>query len=614
MPSAVEAFGNTSTHASMFHDSDLHMCQFTKNDTCVTVHVQIKQPFVHSGICQWNAPTVTTMPPFSKMDSLVDLCQEPPAMKGADEDEGVETDLFRGLFDDSADEGSQHGGDVEAVPKCLKASPSKSVQSDGRSKASSRSCDGESSERLDYAFGAVKPPCDPLTKVCGGCDAPATLLTMMDEIAESSFRSWALANYWGALCLWCGRMMRVRYAFMKMPMLTKWLEQLENKAQFKACSVAYVSLREEGRIHLTADHIDRRVHMLRKYCHMMGESVDEMRFFQTVPISDCLKMANPVTLQLQLVQMSIDGRKRLGFKVPTAKASKALALPPNVVGCDGIATDEPADLELLQDFSVKAEGVAALGGLAESPPVKVEQPQLNALKKQPGNDDGVKQEPGVDGDEDCADDDRLGGDVRPERVFPKGKASAAVKKMFCRLDSVFLNFCASTWRDAVTDASVRSNIRAVLEHAVSLETSEHGDLIEYNREQKKLWLAIQTVLKALRKAKDVSAEVLLPIYDDFVYLRSAICTSSRPWFCMLEKYFIHCAFLHHFENKDLAAAVEFLDLENPMSHLQKVYSAVSKLTADAKDDKLEHVGLCEWVWASAAASPVFMHERTSCET
>jgi len=59
-------------------------------------------------------------------------------------------------------------------------------------------------------------------------------------------------------------MQHVRYSFFSTNGFLKWLGKAENKEEAMAASLAYLTLREEGRIQISGEQIEARVTMVRR--------------------------------------------------------------------------------------------------------------------------------------------------------------------------------------------------------------------------------------------------------------------------------------------------------------------------------------------------------------
>lgn len=218
-----------------------------------------------------------------------------------------------------------------------------------------------SSLKDDNETPSKHPPLtEPAKKICCGCDASALDLTAMDVEAGCELRQWALPHHWGSLCMWCHRMARVRFAFMRKSSITKWLnESSSNKLRFKLCSLAFVSLRAEGRIQLSPRTIDDRVDTLMRFGKLVWGSMDPnaclmqyvlMEDFATGPI-----VVNLVVEGRVVVQLMVRGERRLGFAVPCPKTTQPSGgLPANVLAAEGLATDRSDDLRVLADLAEAA--------------------------------------------------------------------------------------------------------------------------------------------------------------------------------------------------------------------------------------------------------------------
>lgn len=195
---------------------------------------------------------------------------------------------------------------------------------------------------------------DPAKKVCSICACSALQLTVIEARAGEPHRQWGAKNLWGPFCGWCKKMLRIRFAWMKNPAVLKHIEDPSNLRHMALCSLAYVSLREEGRIQMTAGMVDQRLEALMKFGKAAEEASSTMHT-QIVVIDDFGEQSvNPVVVGAELVQVVVGGQRRLGFRTMAARPNGCIALPPQVVSRGGLVTDCPEDLERLASFAAAA--------------------------------------------------------------------------------------------------------------------------------------------------------------------------------------------------------------------------------------------------------------------
>lgn len=198
-----------------------------------------------------------------------------------------------------------------------------------------------------------------LAKVCVGCGATVQDCTAMEVAANIPLRAWGRRNHWGQFCFYCVRMSRTVWPHMKVPGLLRFIESAENKRMFKRNTLAYISLREEGKCHVDLHMIDNRARLLEKFGEFFANADDE-GCKQYVLAPDVASVVdNPVLGRQRLCQMLVDGRRRLGFVVHQPMPANPIALPPIVVADPGLLADDPNDLKLVLNLAANASATIA---------------------------------------------------------------------------------------------------------------------------------------------------------------------------------------------------------------------------------------------------------------
>lgn len=88
-----------------------------------------------------------------------------------------------------------------------------------------------------------------LDKLCLVCLQSPRNPSAIDLEQGKSFRPWGLRHGYGPFCLHCKKMAQIRYGFMNSPRFVSWLEASDaNKAEARLYALAWMSLREEGRV------------------------------------------------------------------------------------------------------------------------------------------------------------------------------------------------------------------------------------------------------------------------------------------------------------------------------------------------------------------------------
>lgn len=203
------------------------------------------------------------------------------------------------------------------------------------------------------------------TKICIGCDSSVQDVTALEVAGQARFRAWGRRNHWGQFCFYCVRMSRIVWPHMKVPNLIRFIEVVDRKRIFKYNSLAFVSLREEGKCHIDLQMIDSRVRLLEKFGSFFANGEADL-CKQYALAEDVAKISdNPVLQRQRLCQILVDGRRRLGFVVHNPMPATPISLPPVVVADPGLVTDEPNDLRLVLHLAEKA--TVALAAAATSP-------------------------------------------------------------------------------------------------------------------------------------------------------------------------------------------------------------------------------------------------------
>lgn len=163
--------------------------------------------------------------------------------------------------------------------------------------------------------------------------------------------------------------------------------------------------------------------------------------------------------------------------------------------------------------------------------------------------------------------------------WPKHKMTQRLQRMDAKLSGVLLNLSRPTWQTAVSDSSIRVNIRNVLEAEQTLATCEFTSLIDKNKEQKAKWLATQALLKVMKTYRSSpSDEVLCSLSEHFDVLRPFVCRKGRTFFVGLQRYDLWAAFLCKLGDEGVKAAIDVLALGADGGKAAKMYGEL--LAAD----------------------------------
>ena len=128
-------------------------------------------------------------------------------------------------------------------------------------------------------------------------------------------RRWGLLKYHGPCCWWCCRMAAVKYAHLNTRAFNHMLEKEgDNKQEARVNAWVYLSMRQEGRVQITAAMLKTRLQMLRQACEELppiwGSKCEATMLLQAFVAQQ--PEQNPVALNYAIVQLVVDGKKRAG--------------------------------------------------------------------------------------------------------------------------------------------------------------------------------------------------------------------------------------------------------------------------------------------------------------
>jgi hypothetical protein len=158
----------------------------------------------------------------------------------------------------------------------------------------------------------------PFDKECLGCDCKVRDLTFYEERQGIGARLWHFRNYWGHFCKWCVSMARVRFPWLTMTTLPHFLLVPANKSTFVMYAVCYLSIRMEGRTHITVEQLENR----KSIAVQLQELVKPNSHYTTIPLTEYVdKYPDVVVQSLDLQQLSINGSQCIGvrFLTPTGQ-------------------------------------------------------------------------------------------------------------------------------------------------------------------------------------------------------------------------------------------------------------------------------------------------------
>lgn len=156
--------------------------------------------------------------------------------------------------------------------------------------------------------------------------------------------------------------------------------------------------------------------------------------------------------------------------------------------------------------------------------------------------------------------------------WPKDPMSKKVQRLHGRIEAILCNFRTATWSKAVSEASLRTNLRTALELQVQLEKNPHAVLIERNQAHVTALNTIQHFLKSMRTfLTSPTDDLLLQEAERLNSLHQLVCKSGRDWYVVLSKLRLHSTFLSKVRDEDIDAAVRFLDIDNVNCKARCIY-------------------------------------------
>lgn len=293
-------------------------------------------------------------------------------------------------------------------------------------------------------------------------------------------RKWALRNYWGPICWWCSRMQSTRYSYLNSAGFLKFLESApEHKEEAALASLAYISLREEGKVHISAAMVDIRCGLLRRMATMVPQVLSESHY-EVVPLQnfkDSASYGNPVERNLKIVQVRDGSDRRLGVMTPCPRQDSAVSLGLCARACmsASVQTDAQEDADLLLKF-IEAAPVApkATEVVSRSPMKKSRSSAADGSLAEAGDDEDDAKEEEDEDDEPKSDCDDF--------EYPRGRLGTGVRKMESKLSGILASMTSPQWRIPFKEPAMRAILRTAAGSKVELESSEHPLMVARNAE------------------------------------------------------------------------------------------------------------------------------------
>lgn len=279
----------------------------------------------------------------------------------------------------------------------------------------------------------------------------------------------------------------VRYSFLNTPAFLKFLDT-DNRSKFEGAlnAMAYLVCREEGFVQVSIDQIDNRASILKKLHAVLPNLFGSVRSevvllseFEALGVGD-----NPLQKGFPLVQMCVDGKRRVGVTVPTPVCDTVNWGSHGLIGLNlpaAVRTDHPGDIQQLKAYFADMPAPPKLPDAAFQSPA-------SKKSKAASFHDGAPSLPassasGLADKEDgegCPADERqeASADDDDDLMYPKGRLGNAVRKMDAKLASIMLEMTTPQWRAPLREPTVRSLRRAASDNKTELESSEHPQLLQ----------------------------------------------------------------------------------------------------------------------------------------
>ena len=294
-------------------------------------------------------------------------------------------------------------------------------------------------------------------------------------------------------------MAAVKYAHLHTKAFNQMLEKEDdNKQEARVNAWVYLSMRQEGRVQITAAMLKTRLQMLRQACEELppiwGSKCEATMLLQAFVAHK--PEQNPVALNYAIVQLVVDGKKRLGVRWPFPISSDiSPARAPGACMSPYVVSEVEDDEVLLQELVRKAElamVLPAIGGKGD--------PELSSSCGT-GGDTTVRELEG-DGAEL---DGQSGGDnieASGETVeYPKGRLGNHVQKTNSKLSSMLLILTSPGWQTVLKDATLRSHQRTAAGLGQELIKSEYPTLVCENKKQQEIIAALLELSHAVTAYK-----------------------------------------------------------------------------------------------------------------
>lgn len=291
---------------------------------------------------------------------------------------------------------------------------------------------------------------------------------------------WALRHWWGDRCWWCCRMVAVRFAHLSAGAFAKWMSAApENAIEAKMSALAYISVREDGQTQVTLEQVMARSGMLVRMSTVVP-GVLNSEHFEVVPLSELAEGSmNPVSAQLEVLQISINGIRRLVVRwpVPRQIGGPAQSGLHDVDMSPHVRSDGVSDWKLLERFASQAPARSrevAGTGVAASPRL-----QKGASSMSLESLAGPASARAAQASSAAAGDDGL-------YEYPKTRLGRNVKKCVEKAESTLATTLTAEWNN-LNENSLRGQQRTCAGLEKELTVAESPSLVQRNEHAEKIW-------------------------------------------------------------------------------------------------------------------------------
>lgn len=156
---------------------------------------------------------------------------------------------------------------------------------------------------------------------------------------------------------------------MRSPDFVSWLERSDaNLREGQLYYQAWMSMREEGRSHITFSALELRAAMIKRLMETAKALDPDLGGLTEVALltehAQREPDNNPIEKGMTIVQVWLGGQRRLGVRRPVDQAGSAQLqspqwAPKGAIMHPGISPDEPTDIDMLRRLAEKAQPICA---------------------------------------------------------------------------------------------------------------------------------------------------------------------------------------------------------------------------------------------------------------